>query len=45
MVTNNYGLGQGGDKIGRLDSGISFSFLSLSLSLIRERGLKRKRGT
>ena len=26
MITDNYGLEQGGDKIGGLDSGISFSF-------------------
>lgn len=41
MITDNYGLEQGGDKIGGLDSGISFSFPFHFLSRIRERVLKK----
>ena len=41
MITDNYGLEQGGDKIGGLDSGIYFSFPFHFLSWIRERVLKK----
>ena len=44
MVTNNYGLGQGGNKIGRLDSGISFSFPFHFLSFLGKGKGVEKRG-
>jgi hypothetical protein len=46
MIINNYGLGQGGNERGNLDSGISlsFTFLYPFLSLIKRRGLRRKKG-
>jgi hypothetical protein len=47
MVTNSYGLGQGGNKMGRLDSGISFLFpflFSIFSSLDKGEWAEKKMG-